>query len=73
MPILNVDLLYDYSEEKKKKLIQNLTKTTHDLLHTPAEKIIVVVNEHKKSDWGRAGITPEHENFDSLSRRKELD
>lgn len=73
MPILNVDLMYSYSKEQKKKLIHDLTASTHELLKIPAEKIIVVLNEYKPDEWGRAGITPEDTRFETLSRKTDME
>lgn len=72
MPILNVDIMNNCSGEQKKRLIYDLTKATHDLLNIPAEKIVVILNEHEKNAWGRAGVTPEDSDFENLSRRKDM-
>lgn len=72
MPILNVDIMNNCSGEQKKRLIHDLTKATHDLLNIPAEKIVVILNEHEKNTWGRAGVTPEDSDFENLSRRKDM-
>ena len=61
MPILNVDIATTCSDEQKKRLIHDLTKTTHDLLNIPAEKIVVVLVSLEDSD------------FENLSRRKDMD
>lgn len=73
MPILNVDIANTCSAEQKKRLIHDLTKTTHDLLNIPAEKILVILNEHEKNAWGRAGVSSEDLDFENLSRRKDMD
>lgn len=73
MPILNVDLMYSYSEEQKKSLIHDLTVSTHELLKIPAEKIVVILNDHKACEWGRAGVTPEDADFEHLSRRNKIE
>lgn len=72
MPILNVDILTKCSLDQKKQLIEKLTKSTHDLLNIPAEKIVVIAKEYASTDWGRAGIVANDEDFEDLSRRKSI-
>lgn len=70
MPIINVTTWKSDDKEMKKKLLQKLTKTTHEVTGAPLDKITVYIQEIERSEWAEAGITGDDSNFPIESRRK---
>lgn len=73
MPIINVTTWASDNTEMKKKLIMELTRTTHEVTGAPLDKITVFIKEIPKSDWGEAGVLGNDSNFAIDSRRREYD
>ncbi|MFH1617646.1 MAG: 2-hydroxymuconate tautomerase [Candidatus Margulisiibacteriota bacterium] len=55
MPIVTVQLWAGRDKEVKKKLIENITKTTCDTVGCPSEAVIVVIEDIPKENWGQTG------------------
>jgi len=55
MPIVNIDVWTGRSAEIKKTLIENVTKTVCDTIGCPAEKVIVIIRDIPKENWGESG------------------
>lgn len=72
MPILNVEIRDNCTQEQKDKLIRQLTHETHKLFSIPLDKIIVLIKEIPSSNWGQAGVTATNSNYATLSRRQNL-
>ncbi|QUM86707.1 MULTISPECIES: tautomerase family protein [unclassified Moritella] len=70
MPIINVTTWKSDDKEMKKKLLQELTKTTHEVTGAPLDKITVYIQEIERSEWAEAGVTGDDTNFPIESRRK---
>ncbi len=56
MPIVTIKFLEGRSDDQKKALVKNVTDVVSADLNAPKEKIHVVLEEMKKTDYGVAGI-----------------
>ncbi|MCL2679191.1 MAG: tautomerase family protein [Dehalococcoidia bacterium] len=54
MPVVTVDMWQGRTPEQKKQLVEGLTQAFASI-GTPKEKVIIIFNEHAKSDWAEAG------------------
>jgi 4-oxalocrotonate tautomerase len=55
MPFLTVTTWPNMSDNKSRKLIEELTKTVHKVTGAPLKKITVVINEIPQNRWGGRG------------------
>ncbi len=55
MPIVRIDLWSGRSKEVKSKLIESVTKAVCDSVNCPPEKVIVVISDVEKENWGEGG------------------
>ncbi|MBB1268267.1 tautomerase family protein [Shewanella sp. SR44-3] len=70
MPIINVTTWKSDDQQMKKKLIEELTRTVHQVTGAPLDKITVYLQEIDNQYWGEAGITGNDPQFAEMSRRK---
>jgi len=56
MPIIIANILEGRNNSKKKKLIENITKSVVDTLDVQPENVRVMINEIKKEHYGIAGL-----------------
>lgn len=69
MPIINVDIYEECSNEQKKQLIEQLCQVTNKLFPIPPDKIVVLIREFPVTNWGQAGVVATDPNYYELSRR----
>lgn len=55
MPIVNIGLWVGRDKEIKKKLIAKVTQAVCETVGCPPEKVIVVLNDIPKENWGENG------------------
>ncbi|THV37737.1 tautomerase family protein [Glycomyces buryatensis] len=69
MPFITVTTWPNQTDEQCRHLIEELTKTTHEVTGAPLDKITVVIQEIPQSRWGEAGVMATHPEFPTLSRK----
>ena len=55
MPVITVQLTHQ-SKEKKKEIIEGLTKTMVEVTNIPAQSFTVIIDEHDPDNIGVAGV-----------------
>ncbi|WP_319470851.1 4-oxalocrotonate tautomerase DmpI [uncultured Pseudodesulfovibrio sp.] len=55
MPILRVETWSGTSKDKKRDLVETLTRETVRILDCPQEAVTVIIDEVDKENWGAAG------------------
>jgi len=55
MPFIQCDLEVGLSDEKKRQLVERMTKVTHEAIGSAYGHINVVLREHPSSNLGEAG------------------
>jgi len=55
MPILRVETWSGTSKDKKRDLVETLTRETVRILDCPLEAVTVIIDEVDKENWGAAG------------------
>jgi 4-oxalocrotonate tautomerase len=55
MPVINVMLTHQ-TKEKKKEIIERLTKTMVEITNIPAQAFTVIIDEHDPENIGTGGI-----------------
>ncbi|MDD4178460.1 MAG: 2-hydroxymuconate tautomerase family protein [Candidatus Margulisbacteria bacterium] len=55
MPIVNIGLWAGRDKETKKKLIKKVTDAVCATVGCPPEKVIVVIDDIPKDNWGEGG------------------
>ena len=57
MPIVEIDVWKEnIDDEKKEKLIKEVSKDVSEILGAPIEVVEVIINEVPKANWGKGGI-----------------
>ena len=56
MPIAVIHILEGRSQEKKEKMIKNVTKGIVDSLDVPDENVRIIINEMKPQNYSVAGL-----------------
>lgn len=57
MPIAVINIIEGRDDEKKEKLIRNVTKAIEKSLDAPKQSIRVIINEMPKQHYGIAGTS----------------
>ncbi|GAF64362.1 2-hydroxymuconate tautomerase [Alkalihalobacillus trypoxylicola] len=55
MPIITVQMLEGRSDEQKKELVEKVTKAVSESVDAPPEKISIIIEEMKKTNYAVAG------------------
>lgn len=55
MPIIRVEILAGRSVEKKRELVETLSKETARIIGCPENSIYVVIEDVAKQNWGVGG------------------
>ena len=55
MPIIRVEILEGRSVEKKRELVETLSKETARVIGCPESSIYVVIEDVSKQNWGVGG------------------
>jgi len=55
MPIIRVEILEGRSVEKKRELVETLSKETARIIGCPESSIYVVIEDVAKQNWGVGG------------------
>ncbi|WP_017725941.1 2-hydroxymuconate tautomerase [Halalkalibacterium ligniniphilum] len=55
MPIVTVKMLEGRSDEQKRALVEKVTEAVSETIQAPPERISVVIEEMKKTNFGVAG------------------
>ncbi len=55
MPVITVQLAHQ-SKEKKKEIIERLTKTMVEVTNVPAQAFTVIIDEHDPDNIGVGGV-----------------
>ncbi len=55
MPILRLETWAGLPKEKKKDLVESLTREAMRVLDCPPEAVTVIIDEIPKENWGAAG------------------
>ncbi|OGC29429.1 hypothetical protein A2311_05895 [candidate division WOR-1 bacterium RIFOXYB2_FULL_48_7] len=55
MPIIRIEMWKGRDEQTKGKLIAEVTKTVCEVAKCQPEKVIVVIEDIPKENWGEAG------------------
>jgi 4-oxalocrotonate tautomerase len=55
MPVITVQLAHQ-SKEKKKEIIEGLTKTMVEITNVPAQAFTVIIDEHDPENIGVGGV-----------------
>lgn len=57
MPIIEVNVWKEnIDDEKKEKLIKEISKDVSEILDVPIDVIEIIINEVPKANWGKGGI-----------------
>jgi len=56
MPVIRVEMFEGRTNDQKKNLVKGLTKSFIDVCGGHAEGVHIVIQEHKKENWGVGGI-----------------
>lgn len=59
MPLIHVEMLEGRPPERKRELIEELTKTVERVLGAQRQSIRVVILEIPKAHWGIGGVSAE--------------
>jgi 4-oxalocrotonate tautomerase len=70
MPIINITT-WPTPIDVKEKLMQEITRVTHEITKAPLDKITVLIQEVEKNSWCEAGALGSDVDFVTKSRRKE--
>lgn len=55
MPVVEVKVLEGHSSEKKRKMIQEVSKSVAESLDIPLDWVQVIITEVSKDNWGLKG------------------
>ena len=55
MPVITVGILRQ-TKEKKKEIIEKLTKTLVEITNVPAQAVVVLINEYDTDSCGTGGV-----------------
>ena len=55
MPIITIEMWEGRDKEKKRKLIQNVSKITAESLEIAVEHVQVILHEISRDNWGLKG------------------
>lgn len=55
MPFVKIDMWEGRTREQKDKLIESVTRAVCESIGCPGEAVQVVLQDHKKEDWGIDG------------------
>jgi len=55
VPIFRIETWSGLSSEKKKDLVESMTREAIRILGCPAEAVTVLIDERDKKNWGAAG------------------
>jgi 4-oxalocrotonate tautomerase len=55
MPLIKIDLWEGRTPEQKEKIISSITKAMCESVGCPEKNVHVIIQEHKKEDWGIGG------------------
>ncbi|MCM3760024.1 2-hydroxymuconate tautomerase family protein [Alkalihalobacillus oceani] len=56
MPIVTVKILEGRSDDQKRALVEKVTEAVTNSIDAPAERVSVVIEEMKKTNFGVAGV-----------------
>lgn len=56
MPIIRVEMFEGRTNDQKKELVKELTNSFINVCGGSSEGVHIVIQEHKKEDWGVGGI-----------------
>lgn len=56
MPIVKIEIWKGRNEETKEILIRNVTKAVSESINCPPEKVIVIIEDSPKANWGIGGV-----------------
>ena len=56
MPVIRVEMFEGRTNDQKKNLVKGLTKSFIDVCGGHAVGVHIVIQEHKKENWGVGGI-----------------
>lgn len=57
MPIVHIELLEGRSEEKKKRMLREVTTAMVRALEIDEDEVDIIVHEIKKKDWSTGGVS----------------
>ncbi len=55
MPLIRVEMFEGRSTEKKRELVEALTRETARVCACSPDSVMIVIQDVKKSDWGMGG------------------
>ena len=55
MPIIRVETLAGISRDKKRDLVQTLTRESVRIFECPPQAVTVIIDEVPKENWGASG------------------
>lgn len=67
--VIAIDVWNVYSQEQKNEWAAQLTALTGSLLHTPADKVLILFRDLPPAHWAQNGITGAHPTFLESSRQ----
>ncbi|MGL4624699.1 MAG: 2-hydroxymuconate tautomerase [Culicoidibacterales bacterium] len=56
MPIVTIKMLSGRTDEQKRELVEKVTTAVSESAHAPKERIHVIIEEMKPTDYGVGGI-----------------
>lgn len=69
MPHIHITTWPIDSDEKAKKLLEEITRVMHNTLGCPLDKISISIQEIQPSRWSDAGVVGNDPDFKTKSRR----
>ncbi len=56
MPTYHIEMLEGRSHEQKKKLVEEITRVTADVLQVKPESVDILITDVKRENWATGGI-----------------
>jgi 4-oxalocrotonate tautomerase len=72
MPVLSLKLRKPATVTQKRKIIQSLCQDAHQQFGIPLDKLVVLIEDVPAANWGQAGVSADHPDYDVLSRKQSL-
>ncbi len=56
MPTYHIEMMEGRSHEQKKKLVEEITRVTADVLQVKPESVDILITDVKRENWATGGI-----------------
>jgi 4-oxalocrotonate tautomerase len=56
MPIATIQMIEGRSEEQKRRIIENVSRTLAESSDSPLEAVRIIIQEVPATNWGKAGV-----------------